>query len=83
MSMTLTLTLDDEIGAYLARMAADQGRTSAEVAAWIVMEDLRREQAIDADLLARLDDPVADGRDSPGGPQASPSQVAHRERTGA
>jgi hypothetical protein len=53
------------------------------VAAWIVTEDLRREQAIDADLLARLDDPVADDRESPGGSQASPSQVAHRERTGA
>jgi len=28
----VTLTLDDETGAYLARMAADQGRTPAEVA---------------------------------------------------
>jgi predicted transcriptional regulator len=83
MSVTVTLTLDDETGAYLARLAADQGRTPAEVAAWIVTEDLRREQAIDAELLARLDDPVADDRDSPGGSQASPSQVAHRERTGA
>jgi predicted transcriptional regulator len=83
MSVTVTLTLDDEVGAYLERIAADQGRTPAEVAAWIVTEDLRREQAIDADLLARLDDPVADARESPGGPQASPSQVAHRERTGA
>ena len=83
MSMTVTLTLDDEIGAYLARMAADQGRTPSEVAAWIVTEDLRREQAIDADLLARLDDSVADDRALPGGPQASPSEVAHRERTGA
>jgi predicted transcriptional regulator len=83
MSTTVTLTLDDETGAYLARMAADQGRTPSEVAAWIVTEDLRREQAIDADLLARLDDPVADDRDLPGGLQASPSQVAHRERTGA
>ena len=83
MSVTVTLTLDDEVGAYLERIAADQGRTPAEVAAWIVTEDLRREQAIDADLLARLDDPMADDRESPGGPQASPSQVAHRERTGA
>ena len=55
MSVTVTLTLDDESGAYLERMAADQGRTPAEVAAWIVTEDLRREQAIDADLLARFD----------------------------
>ena len=83
MSVTVTLTLDDEMGAYLERLASDQGRTLAEMAAWIVMEDLRREQAIDADLLARLDDPVADDRDLPGGPQASPSEEAHRERTGA
>jgi predicted transcriptional regulator len=83
MSVTVTLTLDDETAAYLERIAADQGRTPAEVAAWIVTEDLRREQAIDADLLARLDDPLADGRASPGGPQASSNQVAHRERTGA
>jgi predicted transcriptional regulator len=83
MSVTVTLTLDDETGAYLARLAADQGRTPAEVAAWIVTEDLRREQAIDADLLARLDDPLAEGRDAPGGPQTPPSQVAHRERPGA
>ena len=83
MSVTVTLTLDDETAAYLERMAADQGRTPAEVAAWIVTEDLRREQAIDADLLARLDDPLADDRDSPGASQASPSQVAHRERPGA
>ena len=83
MSVTVTLTLDDETGAYLERMAADQGRTPAEVAAWIVTEDLRREQGIDADLLARLDDPVAEDHDSPGRPQASPSEVAHRERTGA
>jgi predicted transcriptional regulator len=83
MSVTVTLTLDDETGAYLARMAADQGRTPAEVAAWIVTEDLRREQAIDADLLARLDEPLAADRDSPGGPQAAPGQVTQRERTGA
>jgi predicted transcriptional regulator len=84
MSVTVTLTLDDETGAYLERLAADQDRTPAEVAAWIVTEDLRREQAIDADLLARLDDPVAEeDHDSPGRPQASPSEVAHRERTGA
>ena len=68
MSVTVTLTLDDEIGAYLERIAADQGRTPAEVAAWIVTEDLRREQAIDADLVARLDDPVADDRASPARP---------------
>jgi predicted transcriptional regulator len=83
MSVRVTLTLDDETAAYLERLAADQGRTPAEVAAWIVTEDLRREQAIDADLLARLDDSLADDRDAPGGPQASPSPVVHRERTGA
>lgn len=64
MSVTVTLALDDATGAYLERIAADQGRTPAEVAAWIVTEDLRREQAIDAHLLARLDDPVADDRAS-------------------
>jgi len=60
MSKTVTLTLDDEIGAYLERIAADQDRTPAEVAAWIVSEDLRREQAINAEMLARLENPVAD-----------------------
>jgi predicted transcriptional regulator len=52
--MTVTLTLDDEAGTYLDRIAADQGRTPAEVATWIVTEDLRREQAIDEDIVARL-----------------------------
>ncbi len=54
LSMTVTLTLDDEAGTYLDRIAADQGRTPAEVATWIVTEDLRREQAIDEDIVARL-----------------------------
>ncbi len=58
MSLTLTLTLDDETVAYLKRIADDQDRTPAEVAAWIVTEDLRRERAIDADLLARADGKV-------------------------
>ncbi len=58
MAFTVTLTLDDETAAYLKRIAADQGWTPAEVAAWIVTEDLRRERAIDADLIARLDDAV-------------------------
>jgi len=52
--MTVTLTLDDEAGTYLDRIAANQGRTPAEVATWIVTEDLRREQAIDEDIVARL-----------------------------
>lgn len=56
MSLTVALTLDDETASYLARIAADQGRTPAEVAAWMVTEDLRRERAIDAELLARQDD---------------------------
>lgn len=59
MSTTVTLTLDDETDSYLKRIAADQGRTPAEVAAWIVTEDLRRERTIDAELLARLDDGAA------------------------
>lgn len=44
MDRTVTLTLDDETATYLARRATDQGRTAAEVAAQIVMEDLRRER---------------------------------------
>lgn len=83
MSVTVTLTLDDQTGAYLERMAADQGRTPAEVAAWIVTEDLRREQAIDADLVARLDDPVVDDSEQPAGSQASSGDVVQRERAGA
>jgi hypothetical protein len=31
MSMNVTLTLDDETAAYLERIAADQGRSVAEV----------------------------------------------------
>ena len=54
MSVTVTVTLDDDTGAYLERIATDQGRTPAEVASWIVAEDLRREQAIDAEIMARL-----------------------------
>jgi len=79
----MTLTLDDETAAHLKRLAADQGRTPAEVAAWIVTEDLRRERAIDAELLARLDDEVSEGREKPGGPQMSPDDAARRERAGA
>ncbi len=60
MGLTVTLSLDGETGAYLERLAADQGRTPAEVAAWIVTEELRRERAIDADLLARLDEAMGD-----------------------
>ena len=58
MVFTLMLTLDDETAAYLQRIAADQGRAPAEVAAWIVTQELRRERAIDAELVARLDDTV-------------------------
>jgi hypothetical protein len=68
MSVTVTPTLDEEAGDYLARSAADQGRTPAEVAAWIVTEDLRRERAIDADVVAPFYDRVADEGMSPGRP---------------
>ena len=60
MSLIVTLTLDDDIGAYLERVAADLGRTPAEVAAWIVTEDLRREQRIDIDLFVRLNRAMGD-----------------------
>jgi hypothetical protein len=59
MSLTVAVTLNDDIGAYLALIAADQGRTPAEVAAWILSEDLRRERAIDADLVAQPDSVLA------------------------
>ena len=55
-------------------------RPSSTRAAWIVTEDLRREWAIDAELLARLDDEVSEGREQPGGPQMSPDDAARRER---
>lgn len=55
MSKTIAITLDDETAAYLERIAADQGRTPAEVAAWIVADDLRRERAIDAEIVSRLE----------------------------
>lgn len=79
MSLTVTLTLDDETGAYLERIAADQGRTPAEVAAWIVTEDLRREQSIDADLLARLDQTVG----AVHGLETPANEAMPRERAGA
>jgi hypothetical protein len=82
MSIRVTLTLDDETGAYLERIAADQRRTPAEVAAWIVTEDLRRERGIDADLLGRLDDMVADARQPVAGP-LKVDEAPRRERTGA
>jgi hypothetical protein len=60
MSLTMTVTLDDKTGAYLERIAADQNRDPAEVAAWILTADLRREQAIDHELVTHLDLPVDD-----------------------
>ena len=66
MAFTVTLTLDDETATYLKTIAADQGRTPAEVAAWIVTEDLRRERAIDAELVARLDNAASPARISGG-----------------
>ena len=62
MSLIMTVTLDDKTGAYLERIAADQNRDPAEVAAWILTADLQREQAIDHELVAHLDIP-ADDRD--------------------
>ncbi len=43
----------DETTAYLERIAADQGRSMAEVATWIITVDLRRERTIDVELVAR------------------------------
>ncbi len=62
MGVTVVVMLDDEVGAYLERVAADQGRTLAELAAWIVTKDVRREQSIDADVVARLDEALAGDR---------------------
>ena len=83
MTMTVTLTLDDEAGAHLKRVAADQGRTPADIAAWIVTEDLRRERAIDAELLARIDDAVIGAGERPPESRSSLVGVARRERAGA
>jgi predicted transcriptional regulator len=83
MSMTLTLTLDDNNGAYLERIASDQGRTPAEVATWIVTEDLRREQAIDEDIVARLGKLATAEGDGTTGTESSSSKVVRREHVGA
>lgn len=83
MSLTVTLTLDDETGTYLERLAADQGRTPDEVAAWLVTEELRRERAIDAELLADLDDAVDAAHERADGPRPSRDDAARRERAGA
>ncbi len=83
MSLVVTLTLDEETAAYLQRVAADQGRTPAEVAAWIVTEDLRREMAIDADLLAHRDDALAQASGRPAGAELARDDAAHRQRAGA
>lgn len=80
MARIVTLTLDDEAGQYLEHLAADQGRTPGEVAAWIVAEDLRRQRCIDDALVARLDTPVPRIPDS--GIVAPPEELA-RERAGA
>ncbi len=83
MSLTVMLTLDEETAAYLTRLAADQGRTPAEVAAWIVTEDLRRERVIDAELLARQDDIAVEIRERSSGSRAVPDATVRRERAGA
>jgi predicted transcriptional regulator len=80
MTVTVTLTLDDETDTYLKRIAADQGRTPAEVASWIVTEDLRRERTIDADLLARLDDTAARPRQRPAETCFTFENIADSER---
>ena len=61
MACTVSLTLDDETAAYLERIAADQGRAPAEVAAWIVTQELRRERAIDAELVDAVIEPSRRG----------------------
>ena len=74
MSLTVTLTLDEETATYLARIAADQGRTPDEVATWIVTEDLRHERMVDAELLSRVQD-APESPDNPGRPQDSSVSV--------
>jgi hypothetical protein len=54
MNLPMTVTLDDKTGAYLERIAADQNRDPAEVAAWILTTDLRREQGIDNESATHL-----------------------------
>lgn len=83
MGLTVTLMLDDETGTYLGRLAADRGRTPDEVASWLVTEELRRERAIDAELLADLDDAVDAARGRADGPRPSRDDAARRERAGA
>lgn len=82
MSVTLSVTLDDETAAYLERLASDQGRTAAEVAAWIVREDLRRERSIDAALVAHLDTAPMDHAVSHRSPSLQ-AETEDRERAGA
>jgi predicted transcriptional regulator len=82
MSVTVTLELDDDVGAYLERLASGPGRTPAEVAAWIVTEDLRREQAIDDEIVARLDARMAAG-DEPLDREHAADMPVQRERAGA
>jgi hypothetical protein len=77
MTRTVTLTLDEETAEYLDRIAADQGRTPAEVAAWIVTEDLRHERAIDAELAVRVDS-VLDDLDALDSPTKRTDEAASR-----
>lgn len=83
MGVTMSIVLTDETAAYLELLAAGQGRTPAEVTAWIVTEDLRREQVIDAELVARLDGSLAEAHEHLAAPQAVLDEVAYRERAGA
>lgn len=82
MSLTVTLTLDEETAAYLESIAADQDRTPDEVATWIVTEDLRHERMVDAELLSRLDD-VTGATGRPARPQNSLVDAAKAVRASA
>lgn len=83
MSITLTLTLDDDSAAYLGSIADAQGRTAAEIATWILTEDLRREQAIDEDIVARLGQlATAEGGETASA-ESSSSRAVRREHVGA
>jgi len=83
MSMMVTVTLDDEVGAYLERVAADQGRTAAELAAWIVTEDVLREQSIDADVVARLDEALAGDREGSDRSRSVADRILQRDQASA
>ena len=51
--------LDDKTAAYLQVLATGQGRTVENVAALLVTDEAKREQASDAELVAHFDHRVA------------------------